>query len=71
MHTGMLIAHRHYNNYDNPVGQLTSIDDDYLYDNDHNHDKMMMMFDQVLRGGRRGLLGDPRQLAVPQKHRLA
>ena len=32
---------------------------------------LMTMFDQVLRGGRRSLLGDPGQLAVPQKHRLA
>ena len=31
----------------------------------------LMLFDQVLRGGRRSLFGDPGQLAVPQKHRLA
>ena len=53
MHTGMLIAHRYATflwalKYSNLVGQLTCIDDadsDHLDDNDH--DKMMMIDDDV------------------------
>ena len=56
MHTGMLIAHRYATflwalKYSNLVGQLTCIDDadsDYLDDNDH--DKMMMIDDDVWSG---------------------